>query len=424
MVRKLFIIAAIALVGCNSDEVDVISGGEADVDLFEKPEVVIENGKVSLSRAQEEVMGCYEDFALTSTCDLMPEESNFAYSPLSATLALSLAANAADGTTYDELVTAMGFKGKDIDEINRLNYTLLQALPVLNSGVEVSFANALFTSSEYTLLRPFKSRLTEAYDGNFFTLKNKHEATQINAWVSEKTKGLITDLMDESDFTDNDPSVAFVNSCYLNGSWFGLFTKIEEKPFTLLDGSQTTAQYAEELQLISYTYIDGMEVVSLPLGIPLGKTSVYEVDFVLPAPGQSVSKALATVNDLGGFSAVANSMKEMSMVLSIPKFKISDKIDLVDWLKLKGVKELFEPTADLFKMSLTPSYVTMVKQRCEFELDENGVSGAAATDVGGLAGHPGWKVDFSEITLDRPFAYCVREASSSAILFIGQVVQP
>ena len=423
MVKKLFIIAAIALVGCNSEGVEIITEGEAEGDLFEKPEVVIEDGNVSLSKSEEGVIDAYEDFALTATCDLMPEESNFVYSPLSTTLALSLAANAAGENTYDELVAAMGLNGKDIDEINRLNYTLLQALPALNDDVEVSFANALFTSDVYDLLRPFKSRLTDAYDGRFFTLKSKQEAEQINAWVMEKTKGQISDLVEDTDFDEEKASFAFVNTCYLKAPWVSQFTTTEEKPFNLIDGSQINAQFLEELQLVKYANINGMEVVTLELGYESG----FEVMFVLPNPSQTVSKALAEINSNGGFSAISKDMERDFVVLSLPKFKISEKIDFVDWLKQKGVIDLFdEYRAYLFKMALIPSYVTYVRQRCEFELDEKGVCGSAASVVGGFAGATGDDVEpeYREITLDRPFGFCVREASTSAILFMGQVVQP
>lgn len=409
MIKKVFLGALVALCACTKEE------PLYDDVVFAKPEVEIEDGVVLLSAQQKGYCASYEDFAFAACDRLMAPGANFAFSPTSMVMSLSLAANGADGVTYEQIVDALGLHGSNFDEINALNYTMLQALPKLDSSVDISFANGMFAASEYKLLAPFRSRLEEAYDAAFFTLSKQNGVAQINSWVEAKTRGRITKLVQEQDFSDEFPNFAFVNACYMQAPWKCEFAKADDMLFRGSDGRGAMVESVAGLQIVGYGTVAGAQVVSLPIGLDAG----FEMMIVLPSEGTTVADALSAIRNNGGFSAIE--MKRQTAMCRLPKFAISLEADLEKCLKEMGVTDMWEDTANFYKMALVPSKVSAVKQACEFGIDENGICGAAASMVGGFATSTEEEAEPMAFEVDRPFGFCVREASTSAILFVGAV---
>lgn len=65
------------------------------------------------------------------------------------------------------------------------------------------------------------------------------------------------------------------------------------------------------------------------------------------------------------------------------------------------------------------SLFTEIIQKNKIEVDENGTRAASTTVVMEMSG--GQVLEKTDITIDRPFAFAIRETSSGAILFMGKV---
>ena len=111
--------------------------------------------------------------------------------------------------------------------------------------------------------------------------------------------------------------------------------------------------------------------------------------------------------------------------LTIPKFKVSKKTDLLPILRELGISDALDPELSDYT-PLTKDrddiYLAKADHAAMIEIDEHGVTGAAYTEIAIAEGvfEPGETVEY---TVDRPFAFTVVHADSS-ILFSGIVTHP
>ena len=107
--------------------------------------------------------------------------------------------------------------------------------------------------------------------------------------------------------------------------------------------------------------------------------------------------------------------------LSVPKFKVSGKIDLTDAIRSLGVTDALDHTIADFTPLISDRddiYLSKAEHAAMIEIDEHGVKGAAYTELA-LAGS-GMIVDEIDFVLDRPFLFLVTSRDGS-ILFAGAV---
>ena len=107
--------------------------------------------------------------------------------------------------------------------------------------------------------------------------------------------------------------------------------------------------------------------------------------------------------------------------LSVPKFKVSAKTDLLDAMKALGLTDALDPgTADFTPLREEGEnlFISSAEHAATVEIDENGVTGAAYTMMayeGGIEIEE--EIDF---VLDRPFLFVVTGMDRS-VLFSGIV---
>ena len=108
--------------------------------------------------------------------------------------------------------------------------------------------------------------------------------------------------------------------------------------------------------------------------------------------------------------------------MSVPKFKVSYKTNLTEALKALGVTELFDASADFSPLTENAEgiYFSGASHTAMIEIDEDGITGAAYTELewggGGLDEQP----EEYHFVLDRPFAFILTSRDQS-ILFSGIV---
>ena len=126
------------------------------------------------------------------------------------------------------------------------------------------------------------------------------------------------------------------------------------------------------------------------------------------------TQAAYNIDDINSTVAIVN--------MSIPKFSISAKTDLTQALKNCGINDAFSSELSDFTPLTTDRndlYVSKAEHTALVEIDENGVTGAAYTqiDLCGGAPRPEDEIDF---ILDRPFMFTITGRDGS-ILFAGIV---
>lgn len=375
----------------------------------------------ALSVAEAEVITESNAFGLELLREVLADDDrdNVILSPLSASMALGMTLNGADGATFDDMRDGLGFAQLDQAEINVAYRGLIELLTDLDPTVRFDIGNSVWAREGVPFHQTFFDQVAEAFDAQATALDFDAPGSVdvINGWVSDRTNGYIDRIVDQLD-----PSLVMllINAIYFDGTWTHTFDveDTRQQSFQRPDGSTVT--------------VDMMSIADVEFdfgGGTLGGTGYTAVD--LPYGGGAFSmlvvvpqgdvRELAAELDAAAFSEViANLSPTMVDAVSIPKFELSYDVYLNDPLKEMGMEVAFTPSADFTRMSPIGDEMCIgfVRQKTFMEVDERGTRAAAVTGVGIGA------TSFTGLIADRPFLIAIRERLSGTMLFVGVVGDP
>uniref|UniRef100_A0AAY4D2J1 Serpin domain-containing protein n=1 Tax=Denticeps clupeoides TaxID=299321 RepID=A0AAY4D2J1_9TELE len=115
-------------------------------------------------------------------------------------------------------------------------------------------------------------------------------------------------------------------------------------------------------------------------------------------------------------------LKDWSLELGMPKFKISGSYNLNGILKEMGVDHAFDGNADFSGMTTSKVAVSEVEHKAILNVDEKGTEASAATTIE--------IVDMSTldqpktVIINRPFMVFITDHTTRSLLFIGKITDP
>ena len=121
------------------------------------------------------------------------------------------------------------------------------------------------------------------------------------------------------------------------------------------------------------------------------------------------------------FGEFLNTVPPTSGTVQIPRFEISQSLDLTKSLSLLGVTDLFGRSADLSGISDIPLFVSNANHVAKIKVDEEGTTAAAATAIA-IARVTSVSITWNFVA-DRPFIFFIVDNTSGVILFMGNVQQ-
>lgn len=353
------------------------------------------------------------------------EGPNVFTSPLSASMALGMAMNGAEGATWTQMRDVLGFEPLSEAEINHGYQDLIALLLELDPGVEFGLGNSLWTHETLTLLPDFVARVrthfgAEARALDFYDPTAKDT---INAWVADVTRGRIDTLLEE---IPRDVIMYLVNAVYFKGDWRSKFDRgrTTAAPFTTLEGAvrQVPMMAGEVGHRVLFR--QDATVLELPYG-----GGAFTAVAVLPPADQPLPEFLnaldparwdAWMADLAERAEAEDPEKE-GILVRFPKFELEWDADLPEPLAALGMVHAFDPHAADFSR-LTGGrdlFIQQALQKTFLKVDEEGTEAAAATAIGfGPTSAP------ATVELDRPFVLAIRERFSGTILFLGVIGEP
>jgi serpin B len=157
---------------------------------------------------------------------------NVFFSPFSIRVALAMCAVGARGETRRVLADLIGAPDS-VEEQNRQYARLLKSLQGDGDRpFQLVTANALWGQQGYHFNPDFKKAVADYYDGAFHDLDFRDlpdEAVKaINAWVSDKTRARINNLMERSLIND-DTRLILTNAIYFKGGWEKVFEESDTR---------------------------------------------------------------------------------------------------------------------------------------------------------------------------------------------------
>ena len=339
---------------------------------------------------------------------------NIVLSPLSASMALGMTLNGAEGGTFDAMRGSLGFGSLTQEEINASYRSLIDLLQDLDPTVRFEIANAIWAREGVPFHQSFFDAVAAAFDASAESRDFSDPATlaAINAWVEDHTDGLIDTIVEELD-----PALVMllVNAIYFDGAWSTQFDPADTRTdsFTREDGSTVSVDMMSLSDVEARLgYAPGYTAAELPYG-----GGAFSMVLVLPDDARDW---LASVDASAWDALVAGLTTQELDLLSLPKFTLTYDGYLNDALQAMGMDPAFQPGADFTRMSPIGDQlcIDFVRQKTFIEVDERGTRAAAVTSVGVGA------VSFSGFVVDRPFVFAIRERLSGTILFAGLVGDP
>ena len=345
-----------------------------------------------------------------------PEE-NILVSPYSVMQALAMTANGADGSTKAEMELALG--GLPLNDLNQYLYTQRTNQPNEDT-CKLTTANSIWYRNDKNRLHVLPEFLqvnADYYGADAFSAPfNDSTVKDINNWCSDKTDGMIPELIDKLDYST---VMCLINAVTFDAKWdmpYNSEYDVHEQSFTAWDGTIQTADMLcsshESLYLADehaegfYKYYAGRK---------------YAFAALLPEEGLSVEEYISGLTAESLQNTLAN--PEYTTVLTkMPKFSYDYEITLNNALMGMGMQEAFTPEANFSKTASTSSgmlYISEVMHKTHIDVTEEGTRAAAVTGV--FATDTAVPMEPKSSTLDRPFVYMIVDMENHLPVFMGAV---
>jgi serpin B len=376
-------------------------------------------------------------FAFSMYHQIQQESGNMFFSPWSISEALAMADAGAQGSTAAEMAQALHFTlppdqlhpAFNAVALRLARYGAAQAKDM--PRFQLTTANALWGQTGYPFRQPFLDTLAENYGAGMRMQNFKAEPEQarvtINTWVSDQTANKIKDLLPQGSI-DQSTRLVLTNAIYFNARWQSPFRaeSTSDGTFTLLDGSPVSVPMMRQTHSFSYAAGDTYEAIELPYAVP-GSDGGVSMLILLPKAGQF--QAFEQALDEARLSAIVSSLKPNGLELTIPKWTFASRsVSLKQTLSALGMRAAFDPGAANFSgmADVTQTgenlFIGDVFHKAFVAVDEAGTEAAAATGV--VAGATSAAPPPTQMTIDRPFIFLIRDQATGAVLFLGRVTDP
>lgn len=369
---------------------------------------VIERGTGASAPGSSFTFGLFQDIVSN-------DDGNIVFiSPLSASMALSMTAAGADGTTFQEMTGALGFDFT-LKELNAYNRSVMDMLSEDPDGVKLNIANSIWISD----LLPAKKKFIRTVRRNYSALASNLDFSDpaspsvINGWCAENTAGRIDKMIETMDPT---AVMYLLNALYFKGLWQTPFDPAKSREWTF-HGDAADAQVKFMQNTETFPYYIGPEASILEL--PYGEDASFVMNVILPPEGTSVDEFVSGL-DSEAFETLSGMMEFGRVKVMMPAFKAEYGVSLNETLKRLGMKTAFTAMADFSGISREPLMISDVKQKTFIEVNEEGSEAAAITSVTVMR-TTALPPDYAVFDVDRPFVFVIRERATGTILFMGMV---
>jgi serine protease inhibitor len=363
-------------------------------------------------------------FAVRLLKELRSSQSggNIFISPLSVSVALTMAYDGAGTTTKDAMAQTLGIEGMSDDEIKAGYLNLLESLLKADSSVALNIGDSVWIKDSLapSVKTTFTDDLSKYYLSEVYTSPfDGSTVADVNSWISKATNGKIAKMVDK---IDSGTVMFLINAIYFKGDWVDKFDESQTRKadFTTADGS--TVQVDMMVREGSYAYY-GDEKVKMAR-IPYGRDKIAMYVF-LPAEGSSLEEFTSGLTG-ESLDAYLSRLFVNKLNLQMPKLKLEyGKVDLKDALTNMGMGIAFDQGAADFSgiADVAPDrlYIQFVDHKAVVEVNEQGTEAAAATNVGiGVTSAP----VTTSFVVDRPYMFVIRDDRSGSILFSGLISDP
>ncbi|HJL17077.1 MAG TPA: serpin family protein [Sandaracinaceae bacterium LLY-WYZ-13_1] len=359
---------------------------------------------------------------------LRSRDGDLVISPASLSIGLAMTWGGARGETAHQMAETLHL-GEDPGGLHRAAHAQLARWQDPR-GYELHVANRLFAQQGTPLEDGFVTLTRERYGAPIERLDfGQREATRarINAWVDERTRGRIDELL-PSGSIDALTRLVLTNAVYFLGEWRTRFDADDTRdaPFHADGGGAHPVPTMHVTERFRHARADGVQVLEMPYA---GEALAMAVILPDARDGLGALEEGLSVERLDGW---LEALRERQVEVALPRFRIEmdAPLQLKPVLREMGMPLAFTPQADFRAMSAPESpdedlFIDDVYHRAFLEVNEEGTEAAAATAVVMRArGGPPTHDATPRFVADHPFLFVLRDLETGAILFMGRVTDP
>ena len=363
-------------------------------------------------------------FAFDLYEELKNVEGNIFFSPYSISTALAMTYAGARGMTEKQMGAALHFT-LDQNQFHPAFACLESHLKDIQEkgDIELNIANALWAQEDYVFLREFLKLIACNYSAvpNPVDFKRAHEEARkkINAWVEQKTKDKIKDLI-KPGVLNSLTRLVLTNAIYFKGRWESHFKKCRTKknPFWLSIDKSVEVPMMTQKQQFRYMENDRVQILEMPY---VGNDLAMIV--LLPRKVDSLDQLEVDLS-VENLNTWIGRLRKREISVFLPKFKITSQFRLGETLASMGMPDAFGGNADFSGIDGTKNlFISAVIHKAFVDVNEEGTEAAAATAaVISVTSAPATPPP--TFRADHPFVFLIRDNHSGSILFVGRVVNP
>ena len=392
--------AALCMLGsCSSDEP---SGGGSNEFL---PIKLDTNQKTIVDRNSRMAVEILDDMAAVT-------DKNEFISPLSLNMVLSMLANGAEGETREQILKLLSMEdGASLAELNELNKTIVSRLPGMDKRVKMYMANAIWLNSGFDPLKPFKSAVNDYYNAEIRSLNFETGMDVMNRWCADNTSGMIQNF-----FTTPPLGKAVImNASYFDGEWllpFDPSRTVAETFYSKSGATNKVGMMSVDKMSMPYHENDIMQ-----MGILFFGNMAYQMMIILPREGKTFADCL----DYDAYyDANAKCFGAGGIIdLKLPKFSLDCTTKFGTLIESKGMDKILGKGADYSGISNSDVTFDDIIQKSRIEVTETGAKAATVTATSGYSAPP--PPIRSEMVVNRPFLFLIKESSTGTVVFGGIV---
>lgn len=345
----------------------------------------------------------------------LKKEKNYVFSPLSLINVLHLLSEGNTGASNYEINKALWNKSKpDTEDINTIKKWMEIKNPEKTNNLWN--ANSLWLNRKFKIKNSYQARIKDNYNVEIRSLPfdNPKSIDIINAWVAKSTNERIPKLFDE---LSSEEVLVIINAIYFKENWKKAFEKSNSRKGLFYGEKENESiTFMKGEQNIHYKEQANYEEIGLEM---LNDMAFF---IVMPKPGYSLEDIIEkSMEEKSTWASYFNANKIVD--ISIPRFEINSKTILNETLKTLGIQKIFSPKeANFDKISDTRDlHVSEIFQKANFEINEEGAEGAAATGVTMRVTSVRQK---DHIQVNRPFFYFIKDLKNKSTIFAGYIKEP
>ncbi|MBO4772935.1 MAG: hypothetical protein J5595_10400 [Bacteroidales bacterium] len=364
-------------------------------------------------------------------------QGNTAVSPLSVFMALSMAAESANGDTRQEILDAMGITYEELAaNIKYLCYTCNQVFDRGSANSDgknrIKSVNSLWVQNGVQVKDAGVNSLTSNYFADLFNMD--FEGSDVNkiikSYISNETNGLLSPDLELTAET----FLVLMNVVYLRDIWDDLGDDLDltDKPYDFVNYDRSTLS----TQLLKGYYEGGKAVETETFRKFYTTTNAgLSMTFFVPKDGYTLDDIYTSdvLNEPTPYVTVdTTSNPEVNYRFHtrcfFPEFEASFDDDIKDEIQKMGVNKFFtRGGCDFSNLTDENVYCSKIRHITKLDVARKGIEGAAVTVEymeNGMDNGPGfeekvWEDVYYDFPVDRNFAYIL--SKDGVPIFTGVV---